>query len=209
LSATVAPTATSPTPASPPHAAVDSTGYDARPVSRYFTVQCGRPIRQKRWPKLTAVVDTRTHLFLAACVTRAPRQDAPQLIPVVRQATKRTRIDTLLADAGYDSEANHAVCREKLGIRSTVIALNWRGSRTWPQAKYRRQMVRRFQKKPRGSRSKRVYGQRAQAESAFSRNKRRLGASVRAVKWVNQKTEILLKVLAHNIMLLAPPRVST
>jgi transposase len=190
-------------------AAVDSTGYDARPVSRYFTVVCGRPIRQKRWPKLTAVIDTQTHLMLAAGVRQAPCQDADQLVPVVRQAVKRTRIDTMLADSAFDSEANHAICRQELGIRSTVIALNWRGSRKWPRTKYRRQMVKRFRKKPRNSCSKRVYGQRAQAESVFSRNKRRLGASINAVKWTNQKTEILLKVLAHNIMLLAPPRIST
>jgi transposase len=193
----------------PVRAAVDSTGYDARPVSRYFAACHGRPGRQKRWPKLTAVVDTRTHLFLAASVTRGPRQDAPQLIPAVRQAVRRTPIDTLLADAGYDSEANHATCREKLGIRSTVIALNWRGSRKWPAAKYRRQMVRRFRKKPSGSRHRRVYGQRAHAESVFSRNKRRLGASVAATKWANQKSVILLKVLTHNLMLLATQRVST
>jgi transposase len=190
-------------------AAVDATGYDARPISRYFAARSGRPGRQKHWPKLTAVIDTRTHRFLAASVIRAPRQDAPRLVPVVRQAVGHTRIDTLLADAGYDSESNHATCRERLGVRSTVIALNWRGSRKWPRARYRRQMVRRFRKQPRGSRHRRVYGQRAQAESAFSRNKRRLGAWVGAVAWANQKTEILLKVLAHNIMLLAPPRIST
>jgi hypothetical protein len=189
--------------------AVDATGYDARPVSRYFTAVCGRPTRQKRWPKLTAVVDTGTHLFLSARVTCAPHQDCPGLLPVVRQAVRHTPIDTLLADAGYDSESNHAICREQLGVRQTLIALNWRGSRKWPQAKYRRQMVRRFRNKPRGSRSKRVYGQRAQAESAFSRNKRRLGASVGAAKWANQKTEILLKVLAHNLMLRVAARIST
>lgn len=189
-------------------AAVDATGYDARPVSRYFAARCGRPGTQKRWPKLTAVVDTRTHLFLGASVVRAPRQDAPRLVPVVRQAVKHTRIDTVLADAGYDSESNHATCRQKLGVRSTVIALNWRGSRRWPKTTYRRQMVRRFRKKPEGSRSKRVYGQRAQAESAFSRNKRRLGASVAATAWHNQKVEVLLKVIAHNIMLRAA-RIST
>lgn len=198
-----------PDPTPPVRAAVDSTGYDARPVSRYFVVQCGRPTRQKRWPKLTAVIDTRTHHVLSASVTRAPRQDAPQLLPVVRQAVRHTPIDTLLADAGYDSEANHATCREDLGVRSTVIALNWRGSRKWPKARYRRQMVRRFRGKPRGSRSKRVYGQRAQAESVFSRTKRRLGAAINAVRWTNQKTEILLKVIAHNIMLRAAARIST
>jgi transposase len=154
------------------------------------------------------VADTRTHLFLSAAVTRGPAQDAPHLLPAVRRAAKATRIDTLLADAGYDAEANHATCRERLGIRSTVIALNWRGSRKWPRAKYRRQMVRRFRRRPRGRRSRRVYGQRWQVESAFSRLKRRLGASVAALKWAYQKTEILLKVFAHNLMLRAA-RVST
>jgi hypothetical protein len=154
------------------------------------------------------VVDTATHRFLAASATRGPRQDAPQLLPVVRRAVKTARIDTLLADAGYDSERNHATCRERLGIRSTVIALNWRGSRKWPRARYRRQMVKRFRRKPRGSRHRRVYGQRWQAEGAFSRLKRRLGASVAALKWVNQKTEVLLKAITHNIMLRAA-RVST
>jgi hypothetical protein len=187
---------------------VDSTGYDARPVSGYYVRRAGRRSRQRRWPKLTAVADTRTHAILSAGVTRGPTQDAPHLAPAVRAAVKVTPIDTLLADAGYDAEGNHETCRGPLGIRSTVIALNWRGSRRWPRAKYRRQMVRRFRKPPKGSRYRRVYGQRWQVESAFSRLKRRLGASVAATRWVNQKTEILLKVLTYNLMLLAA-RIST
>lgn len=178
-------------------------------MSGYYVRRNGRRARQKRWPKLTVVIDTRTHTALSAGVTRGPTQDAPHLLPTVRAAVKTTRIDTLLGDAGYDAEDNHATCRTRLGIRSTVIALNWRGSRTWPRAKYRRQMVRRFRKKPKGSRYRRVYGQRWQVESAFSRLKRRLGASVTATRWVNQKTEILLKLLTYNLMILAATRIST
>ena len=154
------------------------------------------------------MVDARTHLFLAASVARGPSQDAPHLIPAVRAAAARTPIDTVLADAAYDSEANHATCRRGLGVRSTVIALNWRGGRKWPRTRYRRQMVRRFRKRPRGSRHRRVYGQRWQAESAFSRIKRRLGSSVASIRWASQRAEILLKVFAHNVLLLAA-RVST
>ena len=202
----MAPVSAAPAPAVV--AAVDSAGYDARPVSGYFVRRSGRRATQKRWPKLTAVADTRPRRILAASVTRGPRRDAPQLLPVVRRAVQNTPVDTVLADAGYDSEANRATCRDRLGIRSTVIGLNWRGSRKWPKAKYRRQLVRRFRKKPRGSRSKRVYGRRAQAESAFSRNTRRLGATVAAVARAYQKTEILLKAFTHNVMLLAA-RIST
>lgn len=184
-------------------AAVDSTGFDGRVVSRYFTRRAGRRIAQKRWPKLTAVVDTATHLLLAAGVTRGPTQDAPHLVPAVRAAAKRHPIDTVLADAGYDSEANHATCRTRLGVRSTVIALNRRGTRKWPKTTYRRQMVRRFRRKPKGSRSKRVYGQRWQGESGFSRLKRRLGSTVAAVRWVAQKGELVLRCIVYNLMLLA------
>jgi hypothetical protein len=172
-------------------------------VSRYSVRRAGRRGTQRRWPKLTAVLDTASHLFLAATVTRGPRQDAPPLLPAVRRAVKHTRIDTLLADAGYDAEANHATCRGKLGVRSTAIALNWRGSRKWPKAKYRRQMVKRFRKRPRGARSRRVYAQRWQIESGSSRNKRLLGSAPRATRRVNQKKELLLRTITHNLMLLA------
>jgi hypothetical protein len=172
-------------------------------VSRYFVLRAGRRSRQRRWPKLTTVADTSTHLYLSARATRGPSQDAPHLRPATRDAARNHPIDTLLADAGYDSEDNHAYPRRTLGVRSTVIALNWRGTRKWPPTKYRRQMVRRFRKKPRGSRSKRVYGQRWQVESAFSRTKRLLGSALRAVTWANQKKELLLRVIVHNLMLLA------
>jgi transposase len=69
--------------------------------------------------------------------------------------------------------------------------------------KYRNQMVRRFRPKPDGSRHRRVYGQRWQAESAFSRHKRLLGSALRARLWDNQVGESLLRVVVHNLMLLA------
>ena len=92
----------------------------------------------------------------------------------------------------------------QLKIRSTVFALNRRNSgRRWPQSRYRRQMKKRFRRRPRRSRSRRVYGQRWQIESGWSRSKRRLGSALRARQWVSQKKEILLRVLTHNLMLLA------
>jgi hypothetical protein len=160
--------------------------------------------RRSRWPKRTAVLDTATHLVLAAHVRRGPTQDSPQFKPAVRAACGRLPLDTLLGDAGYDAEHNHALGRDRLGIRSTVSALNRRGGgRKWPATKYRRPMVRRFRRKPRGSRHQRVYGQRWQIESGFSRHKRLLGSALRARLWANQKREIVLRAVTHNLMLLA------
>ncbi len=110
------------------------------------------------------------------------------------QAARHIHFDRLLADAGYDAEHNHVLCREALGIRSTVIPARKRRTRAWPAAKYRRQMKRRF--------FRRLYGQRWQVESAISRHKRRLGSALRARRWPSQEAECLLRVLTHNLMIL-------
>src|SRR3954466_11579414 len=190
-----------------PKAAVDATGFETRHVSRYFawrSKRSGKRRRQRSWPKLTAVLETGSHLFLAAHVSRGPSQDSPQFKPVVRAACGRCLVDTLLGDGAFDAEHNHALARQQLGVRSTVFPLNRRNSgRKWPKTRYRRQMVRRFRRKPRRSKYRRVYGQRWQIQSGFSRPKRLLAPELRARKWVNQKREILLRGLTHNLMLLA------
>jgi hypothetical protein len=186
-----------------PRAAGDATGYETRHVSRYFAWRSGRR-KRRAWPELTAVLETRSHLFLSAHVSRGPSQDSPQFKPTVRAAAGRCPIDTLLADGAFDAEHNHALARERPGIRSTVIPLNRRNSgRKRPKSRYRRQMVKRFRKRPRRSRYRRIHGQRWQIESGSSRNKRLLGSALRARRWPNQKREVLRRVLTHNLMLLA------
>lgn len=65
----------------------------------------------------------------------------------------------MLADAAFDAEEHHRYAREDLGVRSTVIPINPRGQgRKWPKTTYHRQMVKRFQKKPKGSRHMRRRG---------------------------------------------------
>ena len=123
-----------------------------------------------------------------------PSQDSPQFPPAMRDAANLLDFARLLGDAGYDAEHNHRLCREDLKIRSTVIALNRRAGRKWPKSRYRRQMKVRF--------FRRVYGQRWQVESSFSRHKRRLGSSLRSRRWCNQKKECLLRVLTHNLMII-------
>jgi transposase len=114
----------------------------------------------------------------------------------MKQASLGVTWDRLLGDAAFDSEENHRLCREDLGVRSTVIPLNRRNSgRKWPKTRYRRQMKKRFHK--------RKYGQRWQAESAFSRHKRRLGSALRGRSDTARQRECYLRVLTHNIMLLA------
>jgi hypothetical protein len=129
-------------------AAVDATGLEARHVSTCFRMRRGeakRPGRRKRaWPTLTAVVHTPSRPILGAVTGTGPTQDSPDFAPALRQAAALLALDTALADAGYDAEHNHRLCREELGRRRSIIALNRRNTgRRWPKPPYRRAMRRR------------------------------------------------------------------
>jgi hypothetical protein len=187
-----------------PRAAVDATGLEVRHASRHYDLRAGKGTRRPGWPQLSAVADGRTRLLLSAVVTRGPGHDAGQFREVAGAAAARVRLDTLLGGAAFDGEHHHAHARGELGVRSTVFPVSRRGGGTGPvRGTYRRQMARRFRPKPEGSRSRRVYGQRWQAESAFSRHKRLLGSALRARLWDNQVGETLLRVVVHNLMILA------
>ena len=187
-----------------PTAAVDGTGLESRHTSRYFFKRAGRKHSSRLWTKLTVTCDTASHFFAGASVTTGPSNDSPQFTPALTQAALAVVWERVLADAAFDAEEHHRYAREDLGVRSTVIPINRRGrGRKWPKTRYRRQMVRRFRKKPKGSRYRRVYGQRWQAESAFSRHKRRLGSALNGRSDDSRKRECYLRVLTHDIMLLA------
>lgn len=157
----------------------------------------------RKWPKLTLVCHTASHLVAAAVLGIGPSQDAPLLEGALVKAAWHLDIDRLLADGGYDAEYNHVLARQGLGIRSSVINLNRRGRgpghkisrRKWAKTKYRRQMYRRF--------FKRVYRQRWQIESVISRIKRRLGSALRGRTDAAKERDCHMKILTHDLMVLA------
>jgi Transposase DDE domain len=179
-------------------AAVDATGLETRRVSACFGMRRanGAGHRRRAWPKLTAVVHTHSHLVLGATPGVGPSQDSPDFTPAMRQAAALAGIDTALADAGYDAEHNHRLCREGLGIRRTVIRLNPRNTgQRWPKTPHRRAMRRRFERA--------LHSQRWHAESGFSQHKRRLGSALTTRRDEAQSRGLVLRVLTHNLMLLA------
>jgi Transposase DDE domain len=139
-----------------------------------------------------------SHLFCGAFVSEGPTQDSPQFRPALAATAGRVGWRELFADAGYDAEHNHTFAREALGVARTVIALNRRSAgRKWPTTSqpHRRAMKRRANRE--GA------GQRWQIESAFSQHKRVLGSSLRARRPGAREREVYLRVLTHNLMLLA------
>lgn len=71
-----------------PQAAVDATGIESHHTSRYYVHRkASKRFLSYRWPKITAVCDTKTHLFVACIVTDGPSNDSPEFAPAVIQAS--------------------------------------------------------------------------------------------------------------------------
>ena len=179
-------------------AAVDSTGLEARHISRYFVrrrrskqLETHENTYYRRWPKLAITCDCRNHLILSAITTRGPSVDINQFEKTLTPAIRCYTIKHILADAGYDSESNHRFARETHNIRSTIPPKHGRPTTKPFRGKYHRLMQRRFNRKS--------YGQRWQVETVFSMIKRNQGDVLRARTYWSQNREMLLKVLTHNI----------
>ena len=108
----------------------------------------------------------------------------------------RCKPHTVLADAGYDSAMNHALARDRMGIKSWIKAKVGRPTHKPPKDRHRRHMRRKLA----GSQKGKPYGQRAQAETTISMIKRNLGGYLRARTAVGREMEMMFKVVVHNLM---------
>jgi transposase len=192
-----------------PHAACDSSGMACGHASRYYVKRRAKGQKKSdkpaqkttylRYAKLEAMFDVTSHMCIGALATRGPAPDTDRLIPLLNETLKHVRLRLLAADAGYDSEPNHLYARRRCGIRSLMPAKTGRKTNKPPTAYWRRRMRRLLSTKARRRRC--GYSQRSQAETAFSMIKRRQGESVAARTLANQRRELRLMVITHNVMI--------
>jgi Transposase DDE domain len=182
-------------------AAFDSTGLDCGHRSYYYvrrrsaTNKSWQRVTYSRYAKLELAVDTVNHVILAAFAGRGPRPDSDRFVPLLRATLDQVRLDTALADAGYDSEPNHQYARDQCGVRSFIPATIGRPTTKPPTGRYRRQMKQRLNK------HYGRYGQRWQVECTNAMLKRRLSTTVAARSYWAQCRELLLLTLTYQCML--------
>lgn len=190
--------------------AIDSTLYDTHHHSRHYEQRCRhnsssdkriadarRAASAKRTPKLGIGVDIYSHVILSALPRIGMGSDCRDFAPLLRAARRRCAIDTVLADAGYDSHENHRLACERFGVKALIKTGAGRPSVHPPTSAYRRVM----QAELAGSQAGRPYGQRAQVETVNSMMKRNLGDSLRARSNTTRRAEELLRVITHNVMI--------
>ncbi len=169
-------------------------------ASRYFIRRSSRTpdvwqtTQYTRYPKLGILVDCSNHLILGYLPDQGPKPDVQDLEPTLARTIRRVRIEWLTADAGYDSEANHRLCREQCGIRSQIPPKLGRPTDKPATGRYRRRMQTHF--------DRRRYGQRWQVEAVVSIIKRRFGSATTGRTYWSRRRDLMLMVLTHNIMIL-------
>ena len=131
-----------------PLAAFDSTGLECGHASHYFVCRRAKgatakqKIRYSRFTKLEVAFECATHVILAASARRGPRPDVDRFVPLLKSVLQRVKLTTALADAGYDSEANHRYARERRNVRSVIPATIGRPTAKKPSGRWRRLMRR-------------------------------------------------------------------
>ena len=182
-------------------AAIDGTGFESRHISSYFVRRRHRACKTgyltttyTRFPSANLLCDCHSHMILGAMTGRGPGPDDPYFKPTLKQAASRAKLGTVLADAGYDSEAAHVYARDQCGARTIIPATRGRPTKKRLKGYWRNRMKTRF--------NKIKYGQRWQIETVNSMIKRSMGSALRARSYWPQSREINLRILTHNIMIL-------
>lgn len=205
--------------------AMDSTCFEQRHRSQHYDRRCrqmdskpkagdgkkaekpgkwGASVNQARrrkvssLPKLSLAVASSCHLILAAKVRLGNGSDAPDFKELLEQSCQRAGVKTAVADSGYDSEKNHRLAREEIGVRSIIPPGIGRPTSKLPTGRWRRHMARRFARKA----DQKLYAQRSQSETVHSMIKRNQGSALRSRTPERRKQEMMLRVITHNIMLL-------
>lgn len=204
--------------------AMDSTCYERRHRSRHYDRVCrkmrlprqgakyaekarksatpeqvnrARSATVKQMPKLALASAAACHLILAARAHIGNGSDQPDFEPLLYRSWKRANVRSVVADAGFDSEKNHCLARLDMNVRSVIPPTIGRASDKLPAGRFRRLMRQRFARKA----DRRLYGQRAQAETVNSMMKRNFGDALRSILPKRRKQEMLLRSLTHDLLL--------
>ena len=167
---------------------IDASGFRSSNASSYYT---DRARIRKRYIKLSIGVELREQIACSLKIRRAPKHDAVDFKPIMERASNIMPLSIVVADKGYDSEANHEFVREELDTVS-IIPARYEDVPIWrTHGRYRKQMKRRFYK--------RLYYQRNKNETILSVIKRMFGEHVTSRLVKMQNRELTFRVIAYNM----------
>ena len=154
---------------------------------------------RKEWLKLHAAVTCVLKAIPSMEVTSGETHDSTQLGHLL-DSLPLDDVEAVTADAGYLSRRNCDLiesmgARPYIKLKKNIKVIRAFGSRAWVN------MILEWRKDPKGW--SKIYNMRSSAECAFSAIKRRFGHRLASIRKDLQRKELMTKVLAYNLNILA------
>lgn len=179
--------------------AIDSTGFQLEDGSYSYMKRIGTATKIRKNLKLSSCVDTKKHLFISVEVHKSNVHDSKDFKPLILKVDKTgKKIKVNTSDRAYDSEELHNFSEEH-GFQNIVPVREFKGRGYKIHGKHRRKLRENFPKKK--------YHRRSIIENMWFCIKRLCGKVIFAKKWINQKKEVIGKVIAYNIYRLVQLRI--
>ena len=188
----------------PIHIVVDSTGAKVYGEGEWKVRQHGWS-KRRTWKKLHIGADENTGDILLGEVTGNHKADCEMLAPLLDQLPKEQSVDQVSADGAYDKRICYEALRHR-GISKIAIpprhnAKIWRHGNTQGERLVRDENLRRIREVGRKQwKIEADYHRRSLSETAMFRIKTIFGDRVSARTFENQRTQLLIRCRALNLM---------
>lgn len=179
--------------------AVDSSGFSTGQTVTWTQIKYGKEeIKERKdWLKAHIMCGTKTNIITSVQISASYTNDSPYFKPLVNQTAQIFDMNSVAADGGYSSHANHKLVQSK----NATPYIRFDNNTATPQKEgIWRDMF--FMYKYNEFAFMQHYMKRSNVESTFSMLKRKFGERLRSKTATSQKNELLAKVLCHNICVL-------
>jgi transposase len=181
--------------------AVDSTGFGTQCFYRHYSAKYGHDQSIRNYLKLHALVGTKTNVIAAASVTDRDCHDYTQFQPLLEEGARTFHITEVSADKAYIGRSN-LLAAAAIGAEPYIAmkkshtddTKNKPGSVLWSKLYHLFNY--------RSDEFLAHYHRRSNVESTFSIMKRVFRDTLRSKTMEAQTNELLLMVIAHNIVCL-------
>lgn len=182
---------------------IDSTGIKVTDRGQWMNEKWNvQKNKKKGYLKIHIAVDIATKEILALDVTDEKIHDGrilKKLVGHVLDNHDKKRIKSVLADGAYDSNANFRYLQEKKITPAIKVRKNSVVSSTNSGLRNKEVMLQQQSKDLFKWKTKRKYGYRWIAETAFSTIKRTFGEYISATRFQNMIKEMMIKVSLYNL----------
>ncbi|MHA1636366.1 MAG: IS5 family transposase [Candidatus Thorarchaeota archaeon] len=179
----------------PKRIAVDSSGFSHSTGGEWMSLRFKKTLK-RRFHALHNAVNTDTLMVTASCVRARPGGDARHLIALVRRGAT-SELETVYGDKAYISRRNVQFITD-LGAYPRIEPKKRLRARSRGYRGYRELIVE-YRRDPEEWKAAHDYGKRSLVETVFGMMKIRFGGGLRSRGHRQQRRELLIKVLLHNI----------